>query len=174
MALPTERYFLDETDLANFKCVVLTGLPTILQFPKRKEVYAHDWKDENGLEYDLDNAPLYEDKELELDCLLIAEGEADFWTNYNGLLGLINKTGWVDLYCAEADTALEVFYRSSSTPEQWKRIRSEWYIMQFKLYFTAKHKPFAEGDGSGTSEEDRPFMINEEPLILNENEVFIN
>lgn len=57
----------------------------LLQFSKRKSGYENNWPDENGIETDPGESPVFERLIYNLPVLMIATGKGDFFTKYDAL-----------------------------------------------------------------------------------------
>lgn len=57
----------------------------LLKLPKPKPGYEYDWGDENGIETDPDEIPVFERKEYNLPVMLIADNYIDFFSKYTQL-----------------------------------------------------------------------------------------
>lgn len=55
----------------------------LLKCPKRKSGYEYDWQDENGMETDPEEEPVFERLIYNLPILLEADNETQFWVKYN-------------------------------------------------------------------------------------------
>lgn len=56
-----------------------------------KEIYSHDWQDENGIEYDTLAPVKLKPRTFIIEGYIQSTGEIDFWTKYNGLRALIKS-----------------------------------------------------------------------------------
>lgn len=100
--------------LQSFSLVIQTGTARLLEFPERKETLTNDWREENGSDYDLTN-PKFKDKEVTLNCAILADNAAAFWNFYNSFWAEISKAGWQNLYIQDHDKTYQVFYRRSGS-----------------------------------------------------------
>lgn len=97
-----------------FGLVIQTGTAELLRFPKRKKTFEQDWRESNGKEYDLTN-PVFEDKEVTLQCAIIADSAGQFWEKYDAFFNEIAQPGRHELYIDDHDEKLySVFYVDSS------------------------------------------------------------
>lgn len=108
---------MDTLNLKNLKSefgiIILTGLAKFLEFPKRKDIPAYDWAEDNGMDYMLNNV-VFEDKEVTLSLAITADTTAEFWDYYNAFFAEITQAGWQNLYIHDHDKTYEVFYKSTS------------------------------------------------------------
>ena len=131
------RYFLDGIDMYTaYGFIVTGGSDAMLQLAKRKDPLSHNWNDEDGIEYDLTSAPVYEDKKIPLKGYLVATSEADFWNKYNALKVALDFSGTKVLTCTEIGTSLNIFYRECSELKRRTRIKNTDLIgMEMDLLF---------------------------------------
>lgn len=61
----------------------------LLQLPKRKPGYEFDWSDENGMETDLTEIPVFERMTYTLPFTLIADNKADYQAKYDALSAVL-------------------------------------------------------------------------------------
>lgn len=109
------QYLLDGLDVwTEYGLVVTSGKGDLLKFPVRKEPLSYDWQDENGKEWDLTAAPVYEDPQVTLEGYIIAKSEADFLIKRYKLWVAINKTGTRQLNSLDMTEVFKFFYISMS------------------------------------------------------------
>lgn len=103
--------------------IILKGsMEDWLLFPEMKDPFSHNWKDENGLEVDLDNRYL-KDKQVTLKVLFVADSEMEFWSNYKKTLGMLTQPGIRKIYYREMDKEFEVYYTKSTAPTAFTRLK---------------------------------------------------
>jgi hypothetical protein len=90
-----------------------------LPYPERKEPFTHDWKDENGIEVDLEHVYLKE-KKTALKVYFIADFEVDFWNNYKQTLDLLTAPGLRTVYYRAIDKEFSVYYTRATNPVRIK------------------------------------------------------
>lgn len=100
--------------LSEYLLIIQTGTAELLQFPERKEFLTNDWREENGQEYDL-ALPTFKDKEVTLNCAIVADTDTQFWTAYNAFFAELTKAGWQDLYIHDHSKTYSVFYKKSGS-----------------------------------------------------------
>lgn len=61
----------------------------LLQLPKRKPGYEFNWADENGMETDPNETPVFERKTYQLPIMISGIGKTDFFTKYNALTNFL-------------------------------------------------------------------------------------
>lgn len=139
------KYFLDNIDMYSaYGYIATSGSDSMLQLPKRKEPLSHDWKDQNGIEYDLSAPPVYETRTISLKGFIVAINEADFWTKYNALKEVLFTNGTKLLRCEEIDTEINVFYYDCSNIKRRTRIKNTDLIgMELDLIFKEVGSPVA-------------------------------
>lgn len=93
-----------------------------LLFPEMKEPFSHNWKDENGLDVDLENRYL-KDKNVSLKVLFVADSEMAFWSNYKKTLNMLTQPGIRKVYYREMEKEFEVYYTKSSSPSTFTRLK---------------------------------------------------
>ena len=94
-----------------------------LLLPETKEPFSHDWKDEDGIEVDLENIYLKE-KKTSLKCYFISNSEVEFWNRYRALTELLTSPGMRTLYYRELDKEFMVYYTRSSEPRRVQGIKN--------------------------------------------------
>ena len=110
--------------LTTFSMVIQTGLANFLEFPERKTPLSNDWQDEDGIEYDLQN-PTFKDKEITLNCAIMADNNIQFWTYYNLLWAELKKPNRLSLYIDDHSKTYQVFYKKSGNFKlQTKRLKN--------------------------------------------------
>ena len=103
--------------------------------PETKEPFSHDWKDEDGIEVDLENIYLKE-KKTSLKCYLISDSEVGFWTKYNSLVELLTQPGLRNIYYRELDKEFTVYYTKSSDARRVTGIKNrDQIIIEVTLHF---------------------------------------
>ena len=95
--------------------------------PEIKEPFSHDWRDEDGIEVDLENIYLKE-KKTSLKTYLIADSEVRFWDNYRALLEVLTAPGLRTIYYRELDKEFSVYYTRSSEPRRIKGLKNTDFI----------------------------------------------
>lgn len=123
----------------NFELVIQTGTAELLAFPERKESLSNDWKEENGTEYDLD-LPKFKDKEVMLQCAIMASSDSDFWLNYNAFFDELKKPGYQNLKIWDHSQTYRVFYKKSgSFKKSSKRLKNvEKVFVKFQITLQVK------------------------------------
>lgn len=98
---PENRFFIDGMDFWGiFSVVVEGGSSDFLNYPAKKDSITRDWSDANGLEVDLSQVFTTE-REISLQCGIIADDEAAFWEKYNAFIGQWIKPGLHRIQVAE-------------------------------------------------------------------------
>lgn len=110
--------------LSEFGLIIQTGTAELLAFPERKATIENNWAEENGTEYDL-ASPKFKDKEVTLQCAILANNDAQFWLSYNAFFNELKKTGWQNLFIFDHSKTYEVFYKKCGTPKKvTKRLKN--------------------------------------------------
>jgi hypothetical protein len=123
MAL-TGKYKLGGLDIySTYRMVIQEGSNPILQFRKPKPRFTNDWKEENGLEYDLTETPKYEDRVFRIQAVIMADSEADFNTRYNALYSALNVAGTVTLESLELSKTVNVIYSDMPDLDRLTRMK---------------------------------------------------
>ena len=116
--LPGTNLFQDKLNglnlLSEFGLIIQTGTAELLQFPERKETLSNDWAEENGKEYDL-SLVKFKEKEVTLNCAIIADDDNGFWNYYNYFFQNLTQAGWQQLYIHDHTKTYEVFYKKSGS-----------------------------------------------------------
>lgn len=107
-----------------FGLVIQTGTAELLAYPERKESINNDWREENGIEYDLE-LPKFKDKEVTLQCAIIADNDADFWVFYDLFFEELKLPGLQDLFIWDHSKTYKVFYKKCGPPKKsTKRLKN--------------------------------------------------
>jgi hypothetical protein len=100
-----------------------------------KPPFSHDWKDEHGIEVDLEHVYLKE-KKTSLKCYLISDSPSQFWTKYNALVSLLTSPGLRSIYYRELDKTFSVYYEKSSEMKRIKGLKNaDRIIFEVTLHF---------------------------------------
>jgi len=106
-----------------------------LLLPEVKEPFFHDWKDEDGIEVDLEHVYL-KDKKTALKCYFISDSEVDFWNKYRALSELLTSPGMRTIYYRELDKEFTVYYTRSSEPRRVQGIKNRnKIVIEMTLHF---------------------------------------
>jgi hypothetical protein len=115
--------------------VLRKSIDSWLLYPERKEPFTHDWKDENGIEVDLEHVYLKE-KKVSLIVLFAAESEIEFWEKHKKTLDLLASPGLRTVYYRELDKDFSVYYSSANTPVSYGRLKkTEFTVFGMTLHF---------------------------------------
>lgn len=137
-------YAIDGIDLwDNYGVTVETGgLDGFLKLPKRKDSIQHDWQDEDGLDIDLSRT-FFEAREIPINCVVVADSEAEFWTKYNGFLNALKKPGTRRLSVNPFGTDYYIFYKDCTI---WQKLtnfkNSNKLVCRFTLTVIEKNPGF--------------------------------
>lgn len=102
----TITYKLDGTDIKDYN-VFVSASDGLISRPKPKDNLQVDWADYNGKVVDLSKRR-YEPRQIEIDCFIKADTQAEFITKCNTFLALFDATG---------TRRLEVFVDYETTPK---------------------------------------------------------
>lgn len=104
--------------------VILTGTEKLLEFPERKEPLKTDFLDHNGTDYYL-NTIFFKDKEVTLNCALMADDDTAFWAFYDAFFDAIAAVGKQDLFIYDHGKTYKVFYvRTANFKKALKRLKN--------------------------------------------------
>lgn len=112
-------WFLDGADMwLNFGLAIRKGTADLLAYAPKKDSITHDWPDQNGIDVDLSKVYLKE-RQVVLQCMILTETEADFWTKHNALIARLVKPGLRRLELkAHGNRSYFVYYVECSNYEQ--------------------------------------------------------
>lgn len=85
------KYTINGTDFRSDQ-VVVSGSKGLLSMPKRKKPLTHSWAEYHGEVIDLDN-PVYEPREITLDCFCKGDSRGAFIGNVHNFLGRFTAPG---------------------------------------------------------------------------------
>ena len=125
---------------SQFGLFIQTGTAEFLTLPERKETISNDWREDDGSEYDLD-LPKFKDKEVTLQCAIMADSDAQFWTFYDALFLELKKPGWQNLFIWDHSKTYQVFYKKCGTPKKsTKRLKNVSKVfVKFPITFQVKY-----------------------------------
>lgn len=142
MSYPIGQYFIDGIDLFLVYGVFAEdrqGSDALLQLPKRKEAISHDWGDENGIDTDLSRV-FFESRDTTFNFVIAAANEADFWTKYNGFIGLMAQPGLRRMEITEFGRSFYLFYKECTDFKRKTRIKEVNKIAaKFSVTFTEQN-----------------------------------
>jgi hypothetical protein len=88
------------------------GKDAFLKFPDaKKPALSKNWPDQHGTEYDLSER-FYEEKEILIDGILMADTAVEFWDKHKAMLELFGKPGTRRMYVQSLSRSFFVFYDS--------------------------------------------------------------
>lgn len=127
MNVAENRYKLNGVDMfAAYGFVPQQGASDGLLTPrKRKPVYSNNWAERNGAEWDLDAPVKYEDRQIKVNGVIIANSESDFHAKFNALKSAFANTGYQVLSCLELGSAYDakVFLTEISGVKRHTRLK---------------------------------------------------
>ncbi|TXK52396.1 hypothetical protein FVR03_01380 [Pontibacter qinzhouensis] len=122
-------YSINNKDLhLTYGIIVESGSDTFLQIPKAKPFYRYDWGDENGVEIDHSEPNRFEPRNATLYLAILANTEAEFWTNYRAFIAEISQPGVQKLYIGEARREFYIKYESPGTFRRYTPLRGGYKI----------------------------------------------
>jgi len=127
-----QGYVIDEIDLSNYGVTLLQGSnDEILKKPAVKQNLEINSNFISGVVYD-DTALIFKEKDVRLNCLLLATNIVEFWRNYNALLFDLSKPNYRTFeYDGEMYTC---FYKSSSV-KKFSNSGRIWCEFELNLVF---------------------------------------
>jgi len=103
--------------------VLKSGFDDWLKFPDMKERFSHDWKDEDGTEFDTEQAYIKE-QNVSLRFVFIADSKEQFWKNYEELQGVLTQPGIRTIYFSEMETKFDVLYTKCDKVSKFTRLKN--------------------------------------------------
>ncbi len=94
----------------------------LLKAPKRKKGYEKDWGDENGIETDPNETPVYERQTYTLPIFIDAMGAAQFYSRYNAFKTFLLNSKEFNLDFLEMGRRFKVRYSEMSSFDKLTRI----------------------------------------------------
>lgn len=95
----------------------------LLKAPKRKAGYEYNWGDENGIETDLDEVPVYERQTYNLPVFIQANSDAQFYSRFNAFKAFLYTSGEFNLDMLEMGRRFKVRYSDMSSFQTLTRIK---------------------------------------------------
>lgn len=132
---PAGQYYLNGKDLFLIFGVMLEKGSTndFLKYPDKKDSIEHDWQDANGIDVDLSRI-FVKQKEINIKCLMIGVSTEDFWNKYRYFFAEWLTPGLKRFTVSEFDQSFFVYYKSSSEPKRFTRIKNTTKIIfEFSL-----------------------------------------
>ena len=99
--------------------------------PRRRLEY--DYPDANGTKVDVVSPISYEARRYKLNILIVANSYAQFWTNYNALLGAIAKAGTFTLYIADIGITVTLLYEGMPCVSKPRSLRNGRIAVAYEL-----------------------------------------
>ena len=125
-------YSLDSVPLDYYGVALLDGSnDEIIKIPAVKENLEINTSAINGSIYD-DTALKFKEKDVRLNCLLLAEDIVEFWRNYNALLYDLSKPDYRNF--EYNSVVYECFYKSSSV-KRFSNVNKIWCEFELNLVF---------------------------------------
>lgn len=122
-----------------FGLVIQTGTEGLLLFPERKFGHVNDWREEDGKEYDM-SLVRFQEKEVTLNCAIMASDDVEFWTYYNDFFSELIKEGYQTLSIHDHSYIYLVAYKKTSQfVKTSKRLKNVDYVfVKFRLTLIIK------------------------------------
>lgn len=144
------KYSINSVDFENNKVYVSQSYG-FHDIPERKPVLSFEWPDENGTQYDLEEPPVYRERELTLECFVLGEGPDDMYDNFNTVMKEFDKADLQTLKVkpySDTELVYEVFLKSV-TPI-FKEFRSDTMVGVFTIVMIEPSpEVFQIGNGGG-------------------------
>lgn len=123
----------------HYLLIIQSGTAALLEFPERKESLTNDWREENGEETDL-SLVRFKDKEIDLQCIIIAADDAQFWDCYNRFFADLTSPGLQQLYIDDHSKTYQVYYKKSGNfKKASKRLKNvEKIAVKFQITLKVK------------------------------------
>ena len=119
-------YAINGKDLeSTYGIQVMSGSDDLLKQPKPKKYYQHDWGGEDGVEIDPSEPVVYESRKVEMEYVLIAANETDFWNKYGAFLQEISKPGMQKWYVSEIQKNYLLKIDNTGNFRRFTRLRGE-------------------------------------------------
>src|SRR5690606_12344878 len=96
----------------------------LLKPPVKKEGYAYDWGDEDGIETDPDESPVFERKRYNLPLTLMADNYSDFATKYTEFVNFLLTAKEFNLDISHLSRRFIVRYKSVTSFDKLRPIHS--------------------------------------------------
>ncbi|WP_433863130.1 hypothetical protein [Sphingobacterium thalpophilum] len=105
----------------------------LLKAPKRKKGYEYDWGDENGIETDPQEVPVYERLTYNLPIVIEARNGAEFFQRYNAFKMLLLNSKEFNLDVLDLGRRFKVRYSDMSSFDKLTTIKGN---KKVTCYFT--------------------------------------
>jgi hypothetical protein len=138
----TGLYLMDSLDMwTTYGVFVEKGHDQFLMLPERKESITYSWPDQDGI--DIDTAtPRFKEREVTLNCSIIANNEADFWSKYDALKVALTAPGTRNLYVNELGKDFDVIYMKCPSFTKYTRLKTVSKIAaKFQIVFIIPDTP---------------------------------
>jgi hypothetical protein len=117
-------YFLDGQDMwTTYGVFIEKGSDEFLLFPERKDSLKYDWMDQNGIDLDVSN-PVYKEREMTLQCAIIANNQDDFWDKYQSFMDKLMSPGLRTLTIKEFEKDYAVVYLKCNSFTRFTRLKT--------------------------------------------------
>lgn len=105
----------------------------LLKAPKRKQGYQYNWNDENGIETDPNEVPVYERQTYNLPIFIQADNGVQFYQRYNAFKAFLYTSGEINLDFIEMGRRFKVRYSDMTSFQKLTNIRGN---RKVGCYFT--------------------------------------
>ena len=157
-------WFLDGIDVwKNFAIAIEKGTSDTLRYPAFKPPISHDWPDQNGIDVDL-TKKFFKEREVTLQCRLVAYTESEFWLKHNAFIQLWAKPGLRRLSIkSHGGRSYYVYYQDCSNYKQinakaLKGIDDNMIVHEFNLRII-EPSPQLETSDTFIAADDGAFLI---------------
>ena len=96
----------------------------LLKAPKRKQGYQYDWQDEDGMETDPDEIPVYERQIYNLPIFIQADNGLQFYQRYNAFIAFLYTSKEFNLDFLEMGRRFKVQYSEMTSYQKLTNINS--------------------------------------------------
>lgn len=112
----------------------------LLEAPKRKKGYEYNWGDEDGIETDPNEKPVFERKTYNIPIYMEADNETKFYQKYNAFIQFLATAKEFNLDFLEMDRRFKVRYVEMSSFENLTTIKGNNSVgCYFTLQLTDDH-----------------------------------
>lgn len=139
---PTGLYIMDSIDLwTEYGVFVEKAHDQFLMLPERKESITYSWPDQDGIEIDT-TTPRFKEREITMNCAIVANGEADFWTKYDAFKAALTAPGTRNMYVNELSKDFDMIYMKCTAFTKYTRLKTSGKVAaKFAIVFIIPDTP---------------------------------
>ena len=100
-------------------CLAEGAYNELWKLPVAKVGFEKNWPDENGVETDPEESPVYERLEYSLPLLLVADSENDYWTKLNAFLAFCIQNRYVVVDIPERSKRFKLINKGFSNYDEY-------------------------------------------------------